>query len=399
MLRNLLLYFCLLITPLCCFAQRKEITKAADLVKSGKNLETAEQSMRKLLNDSANRDNEKIWRVMFDAMQKQYEQGNEKLYLKQKYDTAQLFNIASRMFKDMEAFDSIDAKPDAKGRVRTKMRKQNSALLNQLRPNLYNGGVFFISKKKYDNAYELLDQYIETTTHPMFGAFHYAEKDKRIPEAAYWASYCGYKLNNAKKILHHTYLALKDTTHYESMLQLLTTAYQLEGDTTRYIKTLKEGFGTYPRSPFFYSHLVDFYSANKQWEEALALSDKALKADSTNLTALLAKSTLLLNIADYDQSFAISNQLTKDHPELATAWLNAGLAKFNEGVSLDKNLQSSAKTRKQIQQLYREALPYLEKYKALQPSDKDKWALPLYTIYLNLNMGKQFDEIDKLIGK
>ena len=299
MLRNLLLYFCLLITPLCCFAQRKEITKAADLVKSGKNLETAEQSMRKLLNDSANRDNEKIWRVMFDAMQKQYEQGNEKLYLKQKYDTAQLFNIASRMFKDMEAFDSIDAKPDAKGRVRTKMRKQNSALLNQLRPNLYNGGVFFISKKKYDNAYELLDQYIETTTHPMFGAFHYAEKDKRIPEAAYWASYCGYKLNNAKKILHHTYLALKDTTHYESMLQLLTTAYQLDGDSTRYIKTLKEGFGTYPRSPFFYSHLVDFYSANKQWEEALALSDKALKADSTNLTALLAKSTLLLNIADY----------------------------------------------------------------------------------------------------
>ena len=284
MLRNLLLYFCLLITPLCCFAQRKEITKAADLVKSGKNLETAEQSMRKLLNDSANRDNEKIWRVMFDAMQKQYEQGNEKLYLKQKYDTAQLFNIASRMFKDMEAFDSIDAKPDAKGRVRTKMRKQNSALLNQLRPNLYNGGVFFISKKKYDNAYELLDQYIETTTHPMFGAFHYAEKDKRIPEAAYWASYCGYKLNNAKKILHHTYLALKDTTHYESMLQLLTTAYQLDGDSTRYIKTLKEGFGTYPRSPFFYSHLVDFYSANKQWEEALALSDKALKADSTNLT-------------------------------------------------------------------------------------------------------------------
>ena len=84
---------------------------------------------------------------------------------------------------------------------------------------------------------------------------------------------------------------------------------------------------------------------------------------------------------------------------MATAWLNAGLAKFNKGVSLDKNLQLSAKTRKQIQQLYREALPYLEKCIELQPSDKDRWGLPLYTIYLNLNMGKQFDEIDKLIDK
>jgi hypothetical protein len=25
-----------------------------------------------------------------------------------------------------------------------------------------------------------------------------------------------------------------------------------------------------------------------------------------------------------------------------------------------------------------------------------KWSAPLYTIYFNLNMGKEFDEIDKL---
>ena len=30
---------------------------------------------------------------------------------------------------------------------------------------------------------------------------------------------------------------------------------------------------------------------------------------------------------------------------------------------------------------------------------KDQWALPLYTIYLNLNMGKEFDEIDKLLNQ
>lgn len=399
MVKRFLFYFCLMLVPLCGFSQRKEIAKAEDQVKSGKNLDAAEQSMRKLLSDSDNREKDKIWRVLFDAMQKQYEQGNEKLYLKQSYDTTLLFNTASRLFKDMEAFDSIDARPDAKGRVRPKMRKQNGVLLNQLRPNLYNGGIFFIAKKQYGHAYDLLNQYIDAASHPMFEPFHYAQKDKRLPVAAYWAAYCGYKMNDAQKVLHHTYLALKDTAHYESMLQLLTAAYQLEGDTVRYLDVLKEGFKAYPTSVFFYPHLVDYYSAHKDWNKALALSDSALLADSTNVMVLLAKSSLLLNTGDYEKSFSISSQLVKKHPEQVTAWLNAGLAKFNEGVSLDKNLQSSAKTRKQIQQLYREALPYLEKYKELQPTDKDKWALPLYTIYLNLNMGKQFDEIDKLIGK
>ena len=42
-------------------------------------------------------------------------------------------------------------------------------------------------------------------------------------------------------------------------------------------------------------------------------------------------------------------------------------------------------------------MPYLQRYRALAPDRKKQWALPLYTIYLNLNMGNEFDEIDKVI--
>ena len=58
---------------------------------------------------------------------------------------------------------------------------------------------------------------------------------------------------------------------------------------------------------------------------------------------------------------------------------------------------ASSKQRAATLKYYKEALPYLEKYRAMRPDRKDKWALPLYTIYLNLNMGKEFDEIDKLM--
>ena len=387
----------LLLTMMPVMAQKKEINMARSWVKAGNNLDKAELSMMTLLKDSANRTNEKIWGILFESLRKQYASGNEKLYLKQKYDTTSLFNIASRMFTVMASYDSIDALPDKNGKVNPKYRKDNSAMLNSLRPNLYNGGLFFIRKQNYASAYQLFNQYIETAHQPLFAAYRYTEKDKRLPEAAYWSVYCAYKLKDTKKTLHHTYLALKDTAHYEMMLQYLAATYRLEGDSVRMLETLKEGFSRYPHSAFFYPHLIDYYSKKQQWGEALALTNDALKKDSLNERFLLAKSSVLLNLGQYKESYQISKSLLQRNDSLTEANLNAGLALFNQGVDLDKTPTTSSHQRRDFIKFYRQALPYLEKYRKFCPDRQDKWALPLYTIYLNLNMGRQFDEIDKLL--
>lgn len=389
----------LIISLLPMAAQKKEINAAMDNLKANKNLDKVEVSMTTLLKDSANRRKEKIWRLLFESMQKQYQAGNEKLYLKQKYDTTFLFNIASRMFTAMTAYDSIDALPDKKGRIKPNMRKQNAQILNTLRPNLFNGGIYFIGKHDYARAYELFNQYICAAEMPMFQAFNYSSKDKHLPSAAYWAAYCGYKMKDTQKVLHNTYLALKDTEHHESMLQYLAETYMSEKDTTRSIATLKEGFSLNPKSEYFYSHLMEYYSMHSDWREASALTDKAIRADSTNATVWLAKSTILINTGDYVSSFVIADSLIKKDSTMAEAWLNAGLAKYNQGVRLDKNTQTVRQKRQQMVNYYKQALPYLEQYRKMRPQEQNKWALPLYTIYLNLNMGKQFDEIDKLMRK
>ena len=41
----------------------------------------------------------------------------------------------------------------------------------------------------------------------------------------------------------------------------------------------------------------------------------------------------------------------------------------------------------------------MEKYRQLAPDKKDRWAAALYNVYYNLNMGKEFEEIDKLLRK
>ena len=148
----------LLLAPLGLQAQKKEISAAKDLVKAGKDLAKAESSMRKLLTDSANRNNKKIWNILFDAVKKQYEQGNEKLYLKQAYDTAQLFNATRQLFVIAQGLDSVEMIPNKKGKCEFDFRKSHSEYLNKIRPNLYNGGTWFIRKQKYKEAYLFFDQ-------------------------------------------------------------------------------------------------------------------------------------------------------------------------------------------------------------------------------------------------
>lgn len=78
-------------------------------------------------------------------------------------------------------------------------------------------------------------------------------------------------------------------------------------------------------------------------------------------------------------------------------YYNAGVSYINLAVSLEKNLTSKRKNRTQIISYYKKSLPYMEQYKEMRPEDKEKWAPSLYNIYLKLNMGKQFDEMNAIL--
>ncbi len=375
-------------------AQKKEISSARDNLKKGTKLEDVEKSMTKLLADSANRGNVKVWDCLFESLKKQYQAANEKLYLKQKQDTAALFSIASRMFTYMESYDSIDARADEKGRVKLQYRKQNGELLNTLRPNLYNGGRFYVMKQKWGDAYALLHQYLNAAEQPLFDRYNYADKDTLMSEVAYWAVYAAYKQKNAAGVHRYAPLAQQKADRKEAVMQYLCETYWAEKDTTRYCQTLHEGFNFYPRSTFFYPLLVDYYTADKRWQEALTITESAIASDSTNHIYPLTKASLLVNLGQYELAFDICDSLIQHGDTVPEAQLHAGLAKFNIGVTLDKSART-AKEKKAMMNTYRQALPYLEAYRKARPDRKDAWGLPLYTIYLNLNMGKEFDEIDR----
>lgn len=379
------------------FPQKKEISQARSDIKKRSNLEQAEKSMRELLKDSANKGNVKIYETLAEAIKAQYEVANEKLYLKEPFDTASFFTTVHKMFLAYEQLDSIDMQPDKKGRVKLKYRKKNAEFLNKYRPNLYNGGVYFVRKNNFASAYSLMDAYLDCRRQPLFAG--YSEAKDSYKSAAYWTVFCGHKLSSPDSLLKYSELALTDKKYRKRTIGYMSNAYLLKKDTLGYVKMLRLGFAENKNSKFFFTRLMDYYTSVNQLDSAMSIVDSALESDGNNTLFLFAKSNLSLNMGKYEDCISISDSLIARNDTLPDVYLNAGVSCLNLALALESDVANKKKNSKKILDCYKRALPYMEKYREMAPDDKERWAKSLYNIYLKLNMGRKFEEISGVLRK
>ena len=373
-------------------AQKKELSQARTILKSKRGVEQAEQLMTKLLKDSANRQDKRIYAVWYESVLMQYQAVNEKLYMKQRQDTAQFFELTRRLFNVAEALDSLDMRPDRKGRVDPEYRKENAEQLMKFRPNLFVASTYFVRKSDFKKAYDFMEAYMDCARQPLFTGYHLDSLDERMPEAAYWATYCGYRMNDPVLTLRYRHLALRDTARAEYTLQYMSEARRQLNDDSLYMETLREGFRRYPTNSYFFPRLMDYYTARGDNAEALNVVNRALEVNDSSILYLYAKSTVLFNMGRYDESIALSDTLIARNDSMPDPYYNAGTAYLNKALKLHP-----LREKKQLKLTYQKARPYMERYRQLAPDQKQKWGPALYRIYLNLNMGRQFDEIDQLM--
>ena len=372
-------------------AQRKQIGEARTYLKSGKNFDKAEKLMTDLLKDSANRENKRIYEIWFQSVQKQYDQANEKFYMKKQQDTAQFFSIVRRLFTISFRLDSLDARPDKKGRVALELRKDVARDMMGYRSNLFFGGSYLVRKGDFKKAYDYFETYIDCRRQPLFTGYDLSQ-EPRMAEAAYWATYSGYRMEEPILTLRYRDFALGDTARRSWTLQYVAESWKALKDDSMYVATLWQGFNEYPLSNYFFPRLMDSYQ--HQPEKALEVADQALAADSTSRLFLFAKSVTLLKLDRFKESLDYSDCLIKRYPDMAEAYFNAGTAYVNIALRMDP-----VRHKKQIKKMYQKAMTYMEKYRSLAPGAEQRWGPALYRIYFNLNMGKQFDEIDKILKK
>lgn len=380
-------------------ARKKEVKKQLEQVKvslkSGRNLQGVESSLNKLLQDTLNQKDEKLYLALYDVLKKQYQQGNEKLFLKQKYDTASLFVTARKMFLLLDRFDSIDALPNDKGRITLKYRKEHAFQLSHFYHNLYTGGIYFLNHQKYDEAVQFMDTYLSAPNWNLFSAIKLSSDTTIAAHASSVSLVAGYKKGDFPAALKYKDLALKYLPRLEISLHCLSDIYYQQNDSLSYIKYLRVGVDSFPTSTFFFPRLVNCYCDEGKYQDALSLTEKVMKADTANILLRVTHQTLLLNLTRYEECINEGKVLLSQNDSIAEVYYNIALAYYNKALEKESNtMLSSAERTKKANALYRKCRPYMEKYRALAPDQNDKWRPVLYTIYLNLNLGKEFSEIE-----
>ena len=393
-LRIIITIYIIICLPICLLAQRRQLQEARAIIKSGKNYDQAETMMTKLLQDSANLEDTSIYYMWLTSVEKQYEQVNEAMYKKQTVDTTKFFNFTQRIFTIAERLDSLDMRPDKKGRVNLSYRSDNARRLATYRPNLYFGGTYHLRKEELQTAYVFFEMYLDCDRQPLFTDYDFWKSDPRMATVAYWATYTGFRMGDPVLTLRYAKEARRDTSKLEYTMQYIAQAWRMLKDEDSYVATLQEGVDLFPKSPYFFPRLMDYYMDKGNFEKGLSYAENALKTDSLNELFLLAKSTMLLNLRRYADCLAISERLIRVNNQMAEAYYNAGTACLNIALNF-----VSRRYKKQIRKMYQKAQPFMESYRQLMPGAKEKWGPSLYRIYFNLNLGRQFDEIDKILKK
>ena len=393
----------LLCLPLCGVAQ-KEYKELRNYIKTGQNLDKALKLVAGCEQDTCKlHDDPKLYALAAEVEMKINEAQNTKIYLKQAYDTVAFFSSTYGIFDYLMKQDAKECIPDAKGRVKPKSRSKIAATLRSYYPNIYSGGLFFIKKKNYQEADKFFSLYIDLPKSPIFEKSNKFADESKMPRAAFWSMTSCFATKNYKDVFKYQDLAMADSANIDLCLQYTSMAHAALGNAEGMITELMKGIHYVPEDLFFFSRLSDHYNTTKQYDKSLNLCDSLIKSDTTKLMYQFAKCGVLFNKKDFKQCRDLSVALLKKDTTNADLYYYIASCYYNEGTDAEATLGSdfTGKTFKakkaEVLDIFQKALPYMEKYRKLQPNAQERWANPLYHIYLQLNMGSQFQEIDKLL--
>lgn len=386
------------------FAQEKNVKEAKSIAGEVKpDFAKAEQLINEALTNPETKDNAATWDVAGYIQKRINEKEMENAYLRKPYDTLKVYNSVLNMYNYQVKCDELAQIPNEKGKIKNKYRSANSKTILAERPNLINGGIQYFNLNKNEDALKYFAAYVDAATLPMMEKENLLEKDTILPQVAYYATLAADRVGDKDAVMKYAQYALKDKENGQFAMQLLTDAYKAKGDTAKWVEKLQEGIVKFPENQYFFANLVDYYSSSNQNDKAMQFADDMLAKDPNNKLYLYVKAYLYHNMKDYEKAIEFYKKTLDIDPAYAEACSNLGLVyllqaqEYADKAPADINDPNYATAQAEIKKFYEAAKPYYEKARELKPDQKDLWLQGLYRVYYNLNMGPEFEEIEKMM--
>ena len=351
------------------------------------------------------------WQLAGDLQKAIYDEENMKMYLPGgQADMPKMYNAMLKMFDYYLKCDEVELAGVANGTVKkAKLRKKNQETLLKVRPNLANGGVEAFNVNNYEEAQKYFGLFVDVVENPMF-----ADQAAVLKADTLNSLYANYATmaaglrdpKDVASVIKYGTIGKENPSEGWRALMFMAEVYgdKEQGDSIKWLETIKEGAQRFPEQDFFVGNIMDYYLQRGMVDEGLAQIDQLIAANEKPYF-LYVKGVLLYEKKDYAGAQAALDKVIAAGGDLAAeAYAKKGDCYFfpaqkiveeNSALSIDDPKYNANEAK--IKEAYEQAKPFYEKAKELEPDNKTIWGQMLLRIYWTLNKG-EYESLEKEFG-
>ena len=261
-------------------------------------------------------------------------------------------------------------------------------------------GSFYYESKDYMNALDMFQHYLIYPNISFMKEKGY-EKDTLRKLITY---YCALAATQAEKpeIAVKYYEVVKDSIDSPWIYARLSEDYANMKDTANMIRMYQLGAAKFPSEQFYTRNLINYYINVNKMADAMTWIDAAIKSDEKSAVLWNVKGRILENDKKVEEAIACYEKAMGLDPGLGDAMGNIGRIYYNraveelERVNAIKDDRTYLKEKAKMKALFEKPRPYFEKARSLNPEERD-YIIALRGIYYNLQLTKDYEEMDKLL--
>lgn len=356
------------------FAQKGKIVSAQMSLQDGKVLD-AKRDIDAALQDAEVQKMAKAWNTKGDVYKNIYE---TKLFYAQNPNC--LFDAKDAYMKAYE----LETNP--------KKQKDYHEPLALLGGYLFNEGLDRFNSKKYDDAYRHFEA-SRSINEFLFNKGFVATLDTNTIFATAMAGANVNKTTEIKPLLEKLVdMNYDNPAVYETLAQL----YEAEKDKAALDKVVSKGLAKYPGNKNLQIYELNATLDNGDLQQSIDKFEKASQNDPKNSSILFNLGVLYDKAKNTDKAKEYYQKAIDIRPDFGDAYFNLGVIYFNAGVELNKQMNAlDDKTDKdgkkyeamkvQRDELFKQALPNLEKAYSIDPKNPD-YKSNLKKVYAAMNM-------------
>ena len=354
------------------FAQKKNVSGAEGKLYEPMDLAGARTMIEAAMANPETANDAKTYWVAGEVYYKTFESQDMNRQLNKEYSQATIDECLTKAIDAYKKCYELELIPDAKGKVKQKYSKQIPTKVEADAKYLINAGLANYNEKNYAQAVADWTKYIEVADYA-FMAKANMKADSLYTDIKYYTVNAATSAKDNKTAIKYMEQLKKEPKYSQQMYEWLYSTYKEEGNDAKVASTLKEAVDKYPTNSYFIGSLINYYLDNKKDAEAIAYVDQAIAT---------SKQALNVEANNFNANFFCG-----------FSYVKKAEAALDKASSIKDNKKyNAAKTA--ATEIFKEAIPYLEKARQIDAKDANNLNL-LKTCYYRVNNGEKYSQIDK----